>query len=90
MQEVIPILIGMVAGLLCPRFPSARLQAGAAAILALAGAVLAVSINGEWGLAPFVAPIDLAFVSGGLLSALFCRAAASRRLARATPHTLGS
>ncbi|MBV9124003.1 MAG: hypothetical protein JO112_11645 [Planctomycetes bacterium] len=63
MQELLPVLIGLVMGGLCCRIGSVRLRGVAVLLLSPLGGALATTLNQEWaaGVVPFLA--DTAFVA---------------------------
>jgi len=73
MQEVLPVLIGLILGWVCLPITSIRKRSLAAILLCILGGVLSTTINGEWiaGFVPLLG--DVALVAGGVVTVLVAR-----------------
>jgi hypothetical protein len=70
MQELLPMLLGVLAGSLLWRRGPARHRRAATVLLSVIGGALSTTINGEWGAGAAAFLADAALVGSSALAAM--------------------
>jgi hypothetical protein len=70
MQELLPVVIGLVLGCVCLPVTARRARHSMAILLSFLGGALATTINWEWAAGPIPFLLDVALVAGGAVPVL--------------------